>query len=111
MMQWKSATLFGCTAAIGALLAGASLKAVNQAEQIGKEMGMLFQMVDDYLDIFGNREVMRRPLFNDFREGKGTYPVIQLLDQLSLQRKRDTVNHILQRLAKRNAHEGHWQWR
>lgn len=110
MIRWKSASLFGCIAAVGAMLSGADPNAVRQAEQMGIEIGILFQMIDDYLDIFGDPEVMRRPLFTDFCEGKVTYPVICLFDQLTSCGKVDVVNYVLQRLEKRDDHEENWQW-
>jgi geranylgeranyl pyrophosphate synthase len=110
MIQWKSATLFGCTAAIGTLLSGAHADDVNKADELGTEIGLLFQMVDDFLDVFGDSATMRRPLFNDFREGKVTFPVIYLLTQLSAEGREDKVKNILQCLAERDAQNVNWQW-
>jgi len=110
MIQWKSAALFRAAASIGTFLSGANMAMVKRAEEVGQQMGMLFQMVDDYLDVFGDAVLMRRPLYNDFREGKITYPVLCLLDQLTKQAPSGRADVVLQRLAKRDALEVNWQW-
>ncbi len=110
MIMWKSAVLFGCAAAIGTLLSGVDAPVVRQAEKLGLEIGQLFQMLDDYLDVFGNSATMRRPLFNDFREGKITLPVICLLTQLSADGKAKMTQDILQRLRERDMQNMNWQW-
>ncbi len=110
MVRWKCAALFGCAASIGAFLAEADTTAVQQAEQVGIELGTLFQMVDDYLDLFGDPAIMRRPLFNDLREGKLTYPLIILLDKLSATSHDRMVGKVLESLAERNAQQMDWQW-
>jgi geranylgeranyl pyrophosphate synthase len=110
MVQWKSAALFSCAAAIGSYLSKADPHLVNEAEQVGGKIGILFQIIDDYLDIFGNPAIMRRPLYNDFREGKVTYPVICLFNQLASNQRADEGNYVSKRLAERNLHETNWQW-
>ena len=110
MVKWKSAALFGCAAGLGAYIAGAPGNEVQQAENAGIELGVLFQMVDDYLDIFGDPKIMRRPLFNDFREGKLTHPVIVFLDKLSATSNNPLSSKVLESLAERNAYQMDWQW-
>jgi geranylgeranyl pyrophosphate synthase len=110
MVAWKSAALFGCAAGAGAFIAGASMEEVRQAEDTGTDLGILFQMVDDYLDIYGDPQIMRRPLFNDFREGKLAYPVIILLDKLAASSNNDTLLRVLESLARRDAQRTDWQW-
>src|SRR6266705_4325569 len=110
MIRWKSASLFGCIAAVGTMLSCTDPNAVRQAKEIGIEIGLLFQMVDDYLDIFGDPKVMFRPLFTDFCEGKVTYPVICLFNRLTSCDKVEVVNHVLQRLGQRDAHQENWKW-
>jgi geranylgeranyl diphosphate synthase type I len=47
MIRWKSAALFGCSAAVGALLAGVDSETVALTESIGTNLGVLFQKMDD----------------------------------------------------------------
>lgn len=110
MIRWKSAAIFGCAAHLGAFLGKSNEADVRHAEDMGVELGVLFQMVDDYLDIFGDPVTMRRPLFNDFREGKVTYPVIALLDRLSAASDDTMVARMLESLAERNALRQDWRW-
>jgi geranylgeranyl diphosphate synthase type I len=110
MIRWKSAALFECAAAIGALLAGADPRTVALAASIGSDLGVLFQRVDDYLDIFGQPALVGRPLYNDLHEGKVSLPVLCLLDQLRAHGRTDTVTLVLQHLAARAHEQRDWHW-
>ena len=54
MIGLKTAVLLACSAKMGALLAGASEKDSEAMYRYGYELGMAFQVADDYLDAFGD---------------------------------------------------------
>jgi len=109
MIAWKTGSLFGCAAAMGACVAGADLAAVSAARDYGTSFGTLYQLVDDYLDAFGD-DVAGRPAHEDFREGKMTGPVIRVLSALQEAGRRKDVDLVLGRLADRGSAAAGWGW-
>lgn len=57
---------------IGAMLGGLSEKKTQDFVQIGELLGLTYQIQDDYLDVFGSRDVLQKELLNDIREGQQT---------------------------------------
>ncbi|MFC3847120.1 polyprenyl synthetase family protein [Helicobacter baculiformis] len=79
IIQDKSASLIVASCAGAAILAGLD----PQAYRIfGLNFGIAFQIMDDLLDITQPKEVLGKPAFNDFKEGKSTLPYILLHQQL-----------------------------
>lgn len=110
MVEGKSGALFGCAAAVGACASKADPGVVFAARDYGIAFGALYQMVDDYLDVFGDETVLRRPRFDDFREGKMTGPVICLLSALDDEGRGKDVDLVLARLTDRNPAAIGWDW-
>lgn len=76
----KTATLFSLSISVGAYKAGCEKKMVSRLANIGKNIGMAFQIVDDILDFTGDEKTMGKPLLNDARQGIYTLPVIYALN-------------------------------
>lgn len=110
MIAQKTAALFGCAAAIGAYLARATQREIDVAEQMGTEIGSLFQTVDDYLDVFGDPVLMGRPLNDDLREGKITAPVLCLFNELAERGDLATIEKIIFELDQRDKTRTDWEW-
>jgi geranylgeranyl pyrophosphate synthase len=102
MIEGKSGALFGCAAAVGACVSRAGPEAIRAARDYGTAFGALYQLVDDYLDVFGDGTVLRRPKFDDFREGKMTAPVICLLGSLQDEVREKDVELVLAELTDGN---------
>lgn len=107
MVRWKTGSLYGCAAAMAAVTCGADA-AVDAAREFGVSFGSLFQGVDDYLDTFGDDQVLRRPRFEDFRGGKLTAPLLCLLDALSVAGRTGDAELVTRRLAERTATGRDW---
>jgi len=107
MVRWKTGALFGCAAAMAALVCGAD-DAVDTAREFGVSFGSLFQGVDDYLDTFGEDQALRRPRFEDLRGGKLTAPLICLLDALTAAGRTGDAERVTGRLAEGTA--AGWGW-
>jgi len=56
----------------GAQLAGADPTMVNHLEKVGTLLGLSFQLIDDDLGVFGDREVTGKSVTSDLRAGKRT---------------------------------------
>ena len=71
----KTAYLFsGCTK-LPAIAAGLNHGTAERLADVGKNMGMAFQLVDDLLDLTSTREALGKPVASDLKEGKVTLPV------------------------------------
>jgi heptaprenyl diphosphate synthase len=75
----KTATLFGTAARIGGLVAGLERRVVEALTAWGSAFGMVFQMVDDILDITTTSEQLGKPAGHDLVEGVYTLPVLRTL--------------------------------
>ncbi|MCC6013010.1 MAG: polyprenyl synthetase family protein [Candidatus Verstraetearchaeota archaeon] len=91
MIYKKTGALFEASAKIGAILGGGSEEMVEALGNYGKNLGIGFQIFDDYLGLISKEEILGKPIGSDIREGKKTLFVIKLLNS-SL---RDKVISIL----------------
>lgn len=76
MTAGKTAAMFSAPFAMGALLGGASGDVVTAFREFGYHIGLAFQAMDDILGIWGEPEVTGKPVGDDLRSRKMTYPVI-----------------------------------
>jgi geranylgeranyl pyrophosphate synthase len=81
IVRRKTASLFQTGAKIGAYLAGADAKLVEETERYGSNMGIAFQMVDDILDVVGHSELLGKPTGMDLRDGNPALPIILALKE------------------------------
>ena len=78
MAAGKTGALVGAAAATGVALGGAPGLAERMWE-MGREMGVAFQIVDDLLGIWGDPDITGKPVHGDLRRGKKTLPVLAAL--------------------------------
>ena len=71
---FKTGRLFEASAKTGATLAGGDKSFVNNISKCAKYLGILFQIKDDLLDYSLNEKIIGKPVFQDMKEGKVTYP-------------------------------------
>jgi len=83
MIARKTGRLLGLACQLGALVAGAGPKIVNNLNLFGIELGQAFQIQDDLLELTADQEVMGKSLGSDFSAGKKTYPVVTTLNELA----------------------------
>jgi geranylgeranyl diphosphate synthase type I len=79
MSMDKTAALFACSCAIGAVLAEAPNRLALALSGFGEDLGLAFQLVDDLLGIWGRPEVTGKPVLNDLRSRKKSLPVTAAL--------------------------------
>jgi len=75
----KTAALISAACRAGALIARAEAAEVAALTQFGLNLGIGFQLVDDALDFIAKEDRLGKPVGNDFREGKVTFPVFHVL--------------------------------
>jgi heptaprenyl diphosphate synthase len=75
----KTASLYGTAARIGAIVAGHDRGTIDTLTEYGNAFGMVFQIVDDILDITATDEQLGKPAGHDLVEGVYTLPVLRAL--------------------------------
>jgi geranylgeranyl diphosphate synthase, type II len=83
MIRLKTAVLLGCSLKAGALLADAPDETVQQLYDYGINLGLAFQLQDDWLDAFGDRQSFGKIIGGDIVAGKKTYLLIKALERAS----------------------------
>lgn len=92
MIRLKTSVLLACAVKIGALMAGAPKEDVENIYQFGVNMGLAFQLQDDFLDVYGDEKVFGKAIGGDITSNKKTYMLINALqkaegeDKATLQR-------------------------
>lgn len=81
MITLKTGALLGTSAAIGAMIAGASKTDCDRIEEFGRALGVAFQIQDDYLDVFGDPATFGKPIGGDINNGKQTFLLLDALSQ------------------------------
>lgn len=71
----KTAELFGLSTMMGAVVSGGDHELIARSKNIGHEIGMSFQIIDDILD-FGDSRDTGKPNFEDLRNGVYSLPYI-----------------------------------
>jgi heptaprenyl diphosphate synthase len=75
----KTASLIRTSARLGAMAADADDDVVEALSLWAWELGMVFQIADDALDLVADEETIGKPAGSDIREGKFTMPVLEAL--------------------------------
>ena len=83
MITYKTAVLVACSLKMGAIIANASEKDANLIYDFGLNLGIAFQLQDDYLDTFGNPETFGKQIGGDILENKKTFLHLKLLEVIN----------------------------
>jgi len=70
---FKTGRLFEAAAKTGAIISNENKIFISNVSECAKNLGILFQITDDLLDYSGNNKI-GKPVFQDIKEGKVTYP-------------------------------------
>ena len=72
----KTAKMFRCAAAIGAIAGGANDSQLESLSEYGSKIGLGFQITDDILDVCGSSERLGKTAGKDAKAAKCTYPAV-----------------------------------
>ena len=81
MTGLKTALLLATSARMGALVAGAPTYDCDLLYNFGYDLGLAFQIADDYLDSFGDRNTFGKEIGGDILEGKKTWLLVRALSK------------------------------
>ncbi|MDD3820686.1 MAG: polyprenyl synthetase family protein [Spirochaetales bacterium] len=84
---YKTARYTICLPLLAGALAAGKTEAAALLEEIGLNLGLLFQLKDDYLGLFGDEARLGKPVGSDLREGKKTPYMVLLYPTLSSKEK------------------------
>jgi geranylgeranyl diphosphate synthase type II len=80
MISLKTSVLLAASLEMGAVLGGASDGNCRHIYEFGKNLGIAFQVQDDYLDAFGDPEKFGKEVGGDIRQNKKTFLLIHALE-------------------------------
>ena len=83
MIRLKTGVLIGAAMQMGAIIANQPESVQQQCYDIGLNLGMAFQLQDDYLDAFADPSKFGKQVGGDILEKKKTYLFIRALEQAS----------------------------
>jgi len=93
MIEYKTAVLVGAAMKMGAIVANAHENCQNAIYDFGKNLGIAFQLQDDYLDAFGDPKTFGKQVGGDIIENKKTYLYLKAL-AFSNQEDRLQLEHL-----------------
>jgi geranylgeranyl diphosphate synthase type II len=81
MIGLKTAVLLACSAGMGAIIGGAGATECDALYRYGYELGVAFQIADDYLDAFGDEKVFGKPIGGDIVNGKKSWLTVRAMEK------------------------------
>ena len=79
MIRLKTAVLIGCALKTGAIVAHATSAQADAIYKFGVNIGLAFQLQDDYLDVYGDPAKFGKKIGGDILNNKKTYMLISAL--------------------------------
>lgn len=76
MIRLKTSVLLACALKIGAILADAPSEDADNLYKFGEQIGLAFQLQDDYLDVYGDSKVFGKKIGGDITSNKKTFMLI-----------------------------------
>jgi geranylgeranyl diphosphate synthase type II len=80
MIRLKTSVLLACALKIGAWLGDAPRQDAELLYRFGENLGLAFQLQDDYLDVYGDPAVFGKKIGGDILCNKKTYMLIKALE-------------------------------
>jgi geranylgeranyl pyrophosphate synthase len=90
----KTAKMFRCAAAMGAICGGATPKQFESLCEYGLHVGLAFQIADDILDVTASSEQLGKTAGKDLKAAKCTYPAVVGLEKAKALQKKLTSGAI-----------------
>lgn len=94
MIALKTGVLIACSAKLGALIAGAPDSICDGLYKFGLQLGLAFQIQDDYLDSFGDEKVFGKKIGGDILNNKKTWLLINCYNIANGKQKKE-LNKLL----------------
>ena len=92
MIEYKTAVLVAAAMKMGAIVAETTEENKNLIYDFGLNLGLAFQLQDDYLDAFGNPETFGKQVGGDIIENKKTYLYLKAMEFASVNEKEQLLH-------------------
>ncbi len=89
MIRLKTSVLLACALKIGAVLADASPEDADNLYHFGEQIGLAFQLQDDYLDVYGDTEVFGKEIGGDIVSNKKTFMLINAFNHANAEQLKE----------------------
>jgi geranylgeranyl diphosphate synthase type II len=83
MITLKTSVLLAASLQLGAIIGGARESNQHNIYEFGKNLGIAFQIQDDYLDAFGDTSLIGKQIGGDIIANKKTFLMIHTLEKAS----------------------------
>ena len=83
MIGLKTGVLIACAAQMGALIAGADAHSQKCLYEYGYQLGLAFQVADDFLDTYGDAAVFGKPIGGDIVNNKKSWLLTRALEKVA----------------------------
>ncbi|MCD8297283.1 MAG: polyprenyl synthetase family protein [Prevotella sp.] len=94
MIRLKTSVLLACSLKIGALLADAQEKDAENLYKFGEQLGLAFQLQDDYLDVYGDPAVFGKAIGGDILCNKKTFMLINAFNRAEDTMKKEIMKWV-----------------
>ena len=91
MIRLKTSVLLACALKMGALLADAPKEDTDNLYKFGEQMGLAFQLQDDYLDVYGDPKVFGKAVGGDITSNKKTYMLINAFNRANAHQREELI--------------------
>lgn len=81
MIRLKTSVLLGCACKMGAIMADADAKDADRIYQYGVDLGVAFQLQDDWLDVYGDPATFGKEIGGDIMNNKKTFMLINAMNR------------------------------
>jgi geranylgeranyl diphosphate synthase, type II len=98
MIELKTSVLLAASMKIGALCGGATNADAQKLYEFGRNLGLAFQIQDDYLDVYADQDIFGKTVGGDIVENKKTFLLIKALElatgqhAIDLKKSVDVIN-------------------
>ncbi len=92
MIKYKTAVLVAAAMKMGAIIAKTSNENANLIYDFGLNLGLAFQLQDDYLDAFGDPKTFGKQVGGDIIENKKTYLYLKAIEFSSKEQREELMN-------------------
>lgn len=94
MIRLKTSVLLACALKMGAILADAPQEDADNLYKFGEQIGLAFQLQDDYLDVYGDPNVFGKEIGGDITCNKKTFMLINAFNHASESQRQELLQWV-----------------